>query len=264
MKTFLMLFCFISIAQTLSAQTISRSVIPTNGGHYADSNLQVSYTIGEPITHTLSNGNIILTQGFQQPDSLVSITLHLTCFIQGYYLWNGEMQPALYNQGVSNDPYLTDTVEIQILASTPPYQVVQSTQALLHTNGSMTCKLNPSLFGHAYYIALQHRNAIETWSAAPVQMNGNTAYNFSTAASQAFGDNQADVSGNGTLFALYTGDNIKDGNVDLYDLNAIDFDIINFAYGYYATDITGDGNVDLYDLMLPEENIANFIYSTHP
>jgi hypothetical protein len=264
MKHTLTIIILLFSLQTLSAQTISRSVIPTTGGHYADSNLQVSYTIGEPITHTLSNGNIILTQGFQQPDSLVSISLHLTCFIQGYYLWNGEMQPALYNQGVSNDPYLTDTVEIQILESTPPYQVVQSTQALLHTNGSMTCKLNPSLFGHAYYIALQHRNAIETWSAAPVQMTGNTAYNFSTAASQAFGDNQADVSGNGTLFALYTGDNIKDGNVDLYDLNAIDFDIINFAYGYYATDITGDGNVDLYDLMLPEENIANFIYSTHP
>ena len=264
MKYILIFLLSISITISSQAQTISRYVIPTTGGEYNSNQLQVSYTIGEPITKTVSNGNIILTQGFQQPDSMVAITLHLTCFIQGYYLWNGEMQPALYNQGVSNDPYLTDTVEIQILASTPPYQGVQSTQALLHTNGSMTCKLNPSLFGHAYYIALQHRNAIETWSAAPVQMSGNTAYNFSTAASQAFGDNQTDVSGNGSVYALYSGDNIKDGNVDLYDLNAIESDIINFAYGYYDTDITGDGNVDLYDLMIPENNISNFIYSLHP
>ena len=258
----LVILCVIS--SKLHAQTISRSVIPTNGGYYAGSSIQVSYTLGETFTKTLSQGNIILTQGFQQPDTLVPITLHLTCFIQGYYLWNGEMQAVLMNQGVSNDPTVTDTMEVQILQATPPYAVVQSTPALLHTNGTLSCKLNPSLFGHAYYIGLQHRTAVETWSANPVWLNGNTSYNFSSAASQAYGDNQIDVSGDGSVFALYTGDNIKDGNVDLNDLGAIEFDNNNFAYGYYATDISGDGNVDLYDLLLPEDNITNFVYSTHP
>jgi hypothetical protein len=264
MKHFFLLSGFLLSLQALNAQTISRSVIAAQGGHYADSALQVSYTVGEPITQTLSAVNLMLTQGFQQPDSMVSISLNITCFIQGYYLWNGEMQPVLYNQGISTDLSVTDTLGVQIIEANPPYNVVQNLQAILHTNGTLSCKLNPSLFGHAYYIALQHRNAVETWSANPVTINGNTAYNFSTAAAQAFGDNQKDISGNGTLFALYSGDNVKDGNIDLYDLNAIESDIIDFAYGYYTTDINGDGNVDLYDLLWPEENVTGFVYAVHP
>ena len=61
----LVILCVIS--SKLHAQTISRSVIPTNGGYYAGSSIQVSYTLGETFTKTLSQGNIILTQGFQQP-----------------------------------------------------------------------------------------------------------------------------------------------------------------------------------------------------
>ena len=263
MKHLILLAGFLVTLAT-NAQTISRSVIPCQGGNYTGSNLQVSYTVGEPCTQTLSAANLMLTQGFQQPDTFVSINLNITCFIQGYYLWNGEMQPALFNQGMSNDLSITDTLGVQIIDAAPPYNVVQNLQAILHTDGTLHCKLYPSLLGHAYYIALQHRNAVETWSANPVMLTGNTAYNFSNSAAQAFGDNQKDVSGNGTLFALYSGDNVKDSNVDLYDLNGIESDIVNFAYGYYNTDINGDGNVDLFDLLAPEENVINFVYAVHP
>jgi len=54
---------------TLTAQLqLSRDVIGAAGQSVAGSNLQMSYTIGEPFTFTLQN-NAIHTLGFQQPDT---------------------------------------------------------------------------------------------------------------------------------------------------------------------------------------------------
>ena len=68
MKNLLILICVLLFQKQLSAQTISRYVIPTNGSEYKDSNIHVSATIGETFTFTLNNNNITATQGFQQPD----------------------------------------------------------------------------------------------------------------------------------------------------------------------------------------------------
>lgn len=48
-------------------QNMAQQVIATAGGEYQGNNLSLSYTIGEPVTETLSAGNVVLTQGFQQP-----------------------------------------------------------------------------------------------------------------------------------------------------------------------------------------------------
>ena len=112
-----------------------------------------------------------------------------------------------------------------------------------------------------------HRNAVQTWSANPVAIGSTLAsYDFTTAASQAFGDNQIDISPaqNGSVWALYSGDIVVDENVDLLDLGALENDISNFAFGYLSTDINGDGNVDLLDSPTVEGNISNFIFSYHP
>ena len=88
------------------------------------------------------------------------------------------------------------------------------------------------------------------------------SYNFSTAATQAYGDNQHEVSTG--VWAFYTGDIVIDENVDLLDLGFLETDISNFAYGYATTDLNGDGNVDLLDSPILEDNISNFVFSAHP
>jgi len=116
-----------------------------------------------------------------------------------------------------------------------------------------------------YYIAVLHRSAVQTWSANPVTLGSSPAsYDFTTAASQAYGDNQVDLSGNGTIWAFYSGDIVIDENVDLLDLGMLEGDISNFAYGYVPTDLNGDGNVDLLDSPIEETNISNFVFSNHP
>ncbi|MDG1333472.1 MAG: T9SS type A sorting domain-containing protein [Crocinitomicaceae bacterium] len=48
------------------AQSISPDVTATAGAHFAIPSMQISWTLGEPITQTLSNSSATLTQGFQQ------------------------------------------------------------------------------------------------------------------------------------------------------------------------------------------------------
>ena len=66
-KTLLLLltFCATNIS---NAQTLSATVLPTQGDYFTNSAGKVSWTLGEIVTETLSASGNILTQGFQQPD----------------------------------------------------------------------------------------------------------------------------------------------------------------------------------------------------
>lgn len=55
-----------------NAQSISPQVIASAGTHYTGSNAQLSWTIGEPVITTISNGNNTITQGFHQ--TLLNVT----------------------------------------------------------------------------------------------------------------------------------------------------------------------------------------------
>ena len=50
----------------ISAQSASPDVISSAGNDFSNANLQVSWTMGEPIITTITDGNSILTQGFHQ------------------------------------------------------------------------------------------------------------------------------------------------------------------------------------------------------
>ena len=179
MKNQLLLLFFLITMEQLSAQTISRSVFPSIGINYTDSNIQVNATMGETFTQAFQTNNIIASQGFQQVDSLNKLSLYLTFFIQGYYIGNHKMMSVLYNSGVSSDTNITDTVEVRIINSTPPYLIKQKVKSILYTDGKLNCELNPFLSGGSYYISLRHRNMFETWSAHPIFFNKNTYYDFS-------------------------------------------------------------------------------------
>ncbi|MCJ8291980.1 MAG: T9SS type A sorting domain-containing protein [Crocinitomicaceae bacterium] len=57
------------------AQSVTPDVIATAGAHFAIPSIQISWTLGEPVTQTLSNGSGQLTQGFQQSNiSVVGIS----------------------------------------------------------------------------------------------------------------------------------------------------------------------------------------------
>lgn len=67
--TFIMLLC-----SALFAQQVSPDVIASAGDSYEGSEVSISWTLGEIAIETLDpqNGNPILTQGFHQPDYIIT------------------------------------------------------------------------------------------------------------------------------------------------------------------------------------------------
>ena len=68
-STFAVLF-LLSLFHFSSGQIIDRSLTGTGGSLTSAGTLQVSATLGEPVITTYSSSSIIVTQGFQQADSL--------------------------------------------------------------------------------------------------------------------------------------------------------------------------------------------------
>ena len=65
MKPFyLLLFCLSCVLA--NSQSIERDVIATAGDHFVAPTFSLSWTLGEPVTETISNDGIMLTQGFHQ------------------------------------------------------------------------------------------------------------------------------------------------------------------------------------------------------
>lgn len=65
MKPFyLLLFCLSCVLA--NSQSIERDVIATAGDHFIAPTFSLSWTLGEPVTETISNDDLMLTQGFHQ------------------------------------------------------------------------------------------------------------------------------------------------------------------------------------------------------
>lgn len=191
----------------------------------------------------------------------VNTTLQLSCLLQGY--WNGTnaMLPVLSNQGIAASANDCDSLIVELHANTPPYNMVYLLKTILHIDGTATC-LFPLTYGN-YYIVLKHRNAMQTWSATPIEFGAIPSnYDFTNAMNKAYGSNQVSL-GNGK-WALFSGDLNADENIDIVDAAILELDIFQFASGYYPSDLNGDGNVDLLDSPTQEVNINSFIYSNHP
>lgn len=171
------------------------------------------------------------------------------------------MAPALLNQGVAGATSgITDTITVQLRNTTAPYGIASTLKTILNTNGTASCIFPVS---GSFYIAVSHRNGLQTWSANPVTLSAApVTYDFSNAANKAFGSNQLSVGAG--LFAFYSGDVNSDENIDITDISLMEIDINQFASGYFRTDINGDGNVDILDVPLVEANVNNFIFSSHP
>ncbi|MEO8664230.1 MAG: LamG-like jellyroll fold domain-containing protein [Ignavibacteria bacterium] len=180
-----------------------------------------------------------------EPDRVT--TLDLTSIIQGF--WDGSTM-------------VQDTMRVYLRNTFAPYTITDSAKVFLSTAGTATMSFINT--GNATkYISLKHRNSVDTWSSAGVvfKLDSTITYNFSTASSKAYGNNQILKSGK---YCIYSGDVNKDAAVNLTDLLAIFNDNINFAVGYIKTDVNGDNFINLDDILLTANNSSNFVVSVTP
>ena len=120
--------------------------------------------------------------------------------------------------------------------------------------------------GNSYYIAVKHRNHLETWSKLPVLFGSSTSYDFSSSLTQAYDDgvNPPMAAMAGNKFAFFGGDVNQDGTVDASDMAEVDNDNAVFAFGYNVTDVSGDGTSDASDISIIDNNQALFLFYARP
>lgn len=175
-----------------------------------------------------------------------SLKLNLTALLEGFY--NGSIMTP-------------DTVLVEIRNATT-YDLVENKKVVLNLSGQATAAFSSLSNGVNYYIAFKHRNSIETWSKSPQQFIGGILnYNFTTVATQAYGDNLKLKSGK---YCIFSGDVDQDGIVDLSDLVLVDNDNANFVTGNVPTDVNGDNKSDLSDLIIVDNNNAAFVEKVVP
>jgi hypothetical protein len=133
---------------------------------------------------------------------------------------------------------------------------------MLHTDGSLSAVFATAPAG-AYYIAVKGRNILQTWSADPHTLGSTpSSYDFTSDASQAYGDNMAEVEP-GT-WAMYSGDLNGDDLVEFTDYTVWEADANNFVFGDYATDLNGDGLVEFTDYTMWEASANMFLFAIYP
>ena len=236
--------------------------ITANGNGLATFNPVMAGAGSHNITYTYTNLSGCSNSSTQQVIVNNTITVNLKLFLQGYYFDGGIMQPVLNNQTVANSlPNETDSITIELHDPTT-FALIDSKRRVLLTNGTVSSTFTqPPL---SYYLAVKHRNTIQTWSAMPVQCVASTPlYDFTTAANKAMGDNQAEVQTG--KWAFYTGDLNQDDFIDGNDFPAFDTDSFNGVNGIYvATDMNGDGFVDGNDFPVFDVNSFNGVSAVHP
>ena len=175
-----------------------------------------------------------------------AIPLYSICLIEGFF--DG------FNM-------IADSITVSLRSSVSPYNIIDSKTNLSDDyNGVFNCFNAPD---GTYYIVVNHRNSIETWSKNPIAFTvGNfDYYDFSTAATQAYGDNQVLKLGS---YCIYSGDVNQDFVVDVTDGSIVDNDALNFAFGYIPSDVNGDNVTDLADGSIVDNNASNFVTSISP
>ncbi|MFN0187098.1 MAG: reprolysin-like metallopeptidase [Bacteroidia bacterium] len=100
-----------------------------------------------------------------------SSNLNLFVAIEGFYIGGGNMVAVA-------SPLVSDTVTVQLRNTSSPYSVAYTTIVPLNLNGQASIIIPTPYSGNSYYIAVKHRNSIETWSKFPVMMLPVVNYSF--------------------------------------------------------------------------------------
>lgn len=223
------------------------------------SGYRIRIVTSSPVTTSADNGSNISI-------SACSFTFNVKLLIQGFYTSSGQMR-ATINPTVN--PTVCDTVRIELHNASSPYSLVDNSIGTINTGGLGAFQFAAPSLGGSYYIVIKHRNALETWSAAPVTLTSGGTYDFTTAANKAFGSNQTQIAPG--FFAIYSGDisngvtlGIQDGIIDINDYNSLQSGLYPTLTTYNVRDLTGDLISESADYSLIENNGVQNIAKARP
>ncbi|MFZ4549322.1 MAG: dockerin type I domain-containing protein, partial [Bacteroidales bacterium] len=228
------------------------------------STVYLKVTFNGATTSTSNNrlDNIVINATAAVPSTK---TLNLTAYLESLFnSGTGKMNQAQKSGAPQFGDGIADQITVELHNNTAPFATAYTYSGIdLNTNGTVTISTIPAEVSGSYYVVLKHRNSVELWSATAVSFAGITIdYNFSTSASQAYGNAMKDL-GSG-VFGMYAGDVNQDGIVDSGDMVVVDNDAANFVTGYVANDVNGDGTINAADLLLLNANATGFVGKKMP
>ncbi len=179
------------------------------------------------------------------------------------YTFNGiAMRLKALTEGLTEKGgMVSDTFRVYLRNSFSPYAVVDVAKSY-HTLDSWFVFSSAS--PGTYYIEVDQRNSINTWSKLPQIFTAGLPYknyNFTSAASQAYGNNLVLQD---AYYCIYSGDVNKDNNINLTDVISVSNSSNVFLTGYVVQDVTGNNLVDLTDLLVTYNNATLFIIEQRP
>jgi hypothetical protein len=190
-----------------------------------------------------------------------NVNVAITAFLQGMYSGGSTMTAAPFNADGITSNTIADTITVELYNAIGT--LAFSSVGTINVSGLANISFPSAAIGGSYYILVKHRNSIATSSATTVAITSvGTSYNFSTAATQAYGDNMTS-DGNG-VYLIYTGDINQDGSVDFNDYPNLDVASSGGVLGYDPNDLNGDASVDFNDYPLIDVNSSNGIISSLP
>ena len=98
------------------------------------------------------------------------VTLNLKLFLENFYLGHGLM--AAVADPVSH-PDVCDSITVELHHAASPFYFAHRVVGTINTSGNGSFNF-PSLTPGFYFIAVRHRNSIETWSKNSVLFNSPT------------------------------------------------------------------------------------------
>lgn len=170
---------------------------------------------------------------------------------------------GLYNPDLNN-LNSADTVTVYLRNIASPFEIVDNASAVVNASTLTANFTFANVQNGTYYIVIQQRNSLETWSKTggeSITSGASFNFDFTTAASQAYGNNQIQI---GSKYCIFSGDVNQDDVVDLTDVQLIDNDVYNFVSGYVSTDLNGDDFVDLSDILIADNNGLNYVSIVSP
>ncbi len=172
--------------------------------------------------------------------------LNANAFIEGFY------NPA-------TNLTVRDTIRFYLRNTALPYAIIDSSKVRITNTGFGQFSFPNASAGSAYYLHLNHRNSIETWSSIPVYFDPltfETEYSFLNPSTVAYGSNLTKIDNLPPTFGIWGADVDQDGIVDASDVSIVDNDAFVGLGGYVRSDVTGDNFVDAQDQSLADNNSA--------
>ena len=134
----LIIAAFVLAPMAIFAQSAERQVIASTGGYATATGLQVSSTVGETATATGTSSNIIITQGFQQPNGTAV----------GIKELNNGLSVNVYPNPASNDVVLEIDAKSNLMVNATVYDMEGKTTGVsvsnLKVNGTLKQTLDIS------------------------------------------------------------------------------------------------------------------------